>query len=405
MKTAVVAFSGGLDTSFLVPFIREKYGYEKVVTCAVDTGGFSEAERERIAARSAELGADGHVIVDASEQFYAEIIRFLIYGNVTRDGYPLCVGAERLIQARESLNVCREKGATSLVHGCTGAGNDQYRFDLVIHVLGQRGVSGSNEPIKSVAPVREFGISRAFSQDYLKTRGMGVSARADYSYNVGLWGTSIGGRETLVANGILPESAWYTPLDESVRERELVLTFEQGQPIALDCNGRTYAGPLDVIRAVSAIAAPMGIGRHYHVGTSVPGKKGRLGYESPAADVIYAAHRTLESLTLSQAQIFFKKMVADEFGRLIHEARFFDPLIDDLKACLETSQRYVTGTCTIRLQPGRVSSVAVKSPYDLLSVEGSQYGETADAYTGQDAAGSSLLHAYEQILYRRRHRG
>ena len=399
MSKVVIAFSGGLDTSMLVPYMREKYNASEIITCAVDTGGFSKEECERIEKRADELKVDEHFLIDASQAFYDEIIKYLVYGNVTRDGYPLCVGAERLIQAREALKVAKDKGATILAHGSTGAGNDQYRFDLVINVLGQAGLNGKNEAIQSVAPIREFGIKREFSQNFLKERGYGVSDKAAYSYNVGLWGVSIGGKETLVSDGLIPEDAWYTPLNPSVTERMLEITFEKGEAVKMSDGSKTYEGPLSVIKQLAIIAGEMGVGRHYHVGTSIPGKKGRLAYESPAADVLYEAHRTLEKLTLTQSQIFFKKHVADEFGKLIHEARFFDPLLDDLRACLESSQKRVSGVCKVRLLPGRIDAVAATSPYDLLGAGGSLYGEFADAYTPADAAGSSKLHAYEQVLY------
>lgn len=402
MSTAVVAFSGGLDTSFLVPFIREKYGFTHVITCSVDTGGFSAAETARIAARSKELGADEHIAIDACDAFYEEVLKYLIYGNVTRDGYPLCVGSERLVQAREALKLCRARGSQSLVHGCTGAGNDQYRFDLVIHVLGQKGPDGSNAPIKSIAPIREFNVARQTSQAYLRERGFTVPEKSAYSYNVGLWGVSIGGKETLVSDGLIPEDAWYSQADPVLTEREFTLHFVEGEPVQLDHAGDVIRGPVGVIRALAGLAGALGVGRHYQVGTSIPGKKGRFAYESPAADVIYAAHRTLESLTLSQDQIFFKKIVADEFGRLIHEARFFDPLAEDMKAFLASTQKRVTGQARVKLLPGRIASVACKSPNDLLSVEGALYGERTDAYSGQDAAGASYLHSFEQILYHRR---
>lgn len=401
MKTGVVAFSGGLDTSFLVPFVREKYGIEKIITCAVDTGGFSDEEINRIAERSKEVGADEHVFISGEKLFYDEIIKYLIFGNVTRDGYPLCVGAERLIQAREAMHVCLEKQADTLIHGSTGAGNDQYRFDLVIHVLGGQQALRNNQTVEVLAPVREHNVKREFSQNYLKERGISVSDKSAYSYNVGLWGVSIGGKETLVSDGLIPEDAWYTPLDESLGVQSLTLDFEKGELTGLTHGAHTVDNAVDIIRYLGDLGGRMGIGRHYHVGTSVPGKKGRLAYQSPAADIVYEAHRTLEKLTLTQKQIAFKKGVAEEFGRLIHEAEIFDPLFNDLKAFLESSQKRVTGSCTVHLNPGHIKAATATSPFDLLSVGDSEYGEFSDAYTGQDAAGSAKIRAYEQALYHR----
>lgn len=401
MKTGVVAFSGGLDTSFLVPFVREQYGMEKIITCAVDTGGFDAEEIARIEARAKEVGADEHVFIKGERLFYDEIIKYLIYGNVTRDGYPLCVGAERLIQAREAMHVCLDKQAEYLIHGSTGAGNDQYRFDLVIHVLGKAAGLKNNQHVKALAPVREHNVKREFSQSYLKERGISVSDKAAYSYNVGLWGVSIGGKETLTSDGLIPEEAWYTQIDPSLTAEKLTVSFEKGEISGLTHGSKTLSDPIKIIQYIGQLGGKMGIGRHYHVGTSIPGKKGRLAYQSPAADIIYEAHSALEKITLTQSQIFFKKNIANEFGRLIHEAKIFDPLLDDIKVFLESTQRRVTGSCDIHLVSGHIAAVTAKSPYDLLSVGDSEYGEFSDAYTGEDAAGSALINAYEQSLYHR----
>lgn len=399
MTTALVAFSGGLDTSMLVPYIKEKHGIENVITCVVDTGGFSDVEMAAIAARAKEVGATEHIEVRAAQEFYDEIIKYLIFGNVSRDGYPLCVGAERLIQARGAVRVAREKNIDVVVHGSTGAGNDQYRFDLVAYVLGQGDAAQNIPAIKIMAPVREEGIKREFSQNFLRERNISVSEKTAYSYNVGLWGLSIGGKETHTAEGLLPEDAWYSQVDPARTHETVEIDFEQGQPVKLRHDGREEKGPIAVISTLARLAGSMGIGRHYHVGTSIPGKKGRIAYESPAADVLYEAHIALEKLTLTQSQIFFKKQVGTEFGRLIHEAKFFDPFIDDLRAYLASSQARVTGTCTVYLKPGRVDAVTVKTPYDLLSAAGSLYGEYADFYDANDARGSAKINAYEQVIY------
>lgn len=399
-KKAIVAFSGGLDTSMLVPYIKDKYGVENVVTCTVDTGGMSDGEIKAVAARAKEVGSEDHIHVPAAQEFYDEIIKYLIFGNVSRDGYPLCVGAERLIQARGTVRVAREKGINILVHGSTGAGNDQYRFDLVGYVLGQGDASKNQQAIKVLAPVREHGIKREFSQNYLRERQIGVSEKTAYSYNVGLWGVSIGGKETHTSEGLIPEEAWYGQTDPSVTSKKIEITFEQGEPVRMSCEGADCDGPIAVIRELAKIGASLGVGRHYHTGTSIPGKKGRLAYESPAADILYEAHASLEKAVLTQPQIFFKKTAATEFGRLIHEAKFFDPLIDDLRAFLDSSQKRVSGVCTVHLKPGRIEAVGVNSPYDLLSATGSVYGEYADFYSAQDAEGSSRINAYEQVIYR-----
>ena len=402
MKTGVVAFSGGLDTSFLVPFARDQYGVERIITCAVDTGGFDAKEKARIAARSKEVGADGHVLVEASRAYYAQILRYLIFGNVTRDGYPLCVGAERLIQAHECLLVAKENGADAFFHGSTGAGNDQYRFDVAAQVLGQASGKGAgdNASIQCVAPVREHGITRERSTAFLKERGVEVQAKnTNYSYNVGLWGVSIGGKETLTSEGLIPDDVWYSQPDPAATSATIKISFEKGELVALSAKERSLTDPVEIIRELTKIGNAFGLGRHYHVGTSVPGKKGRLAYESPAADLIYAAHSTLEKHVLTQSQIAAKKPLAEEFGRLIHEAKVFEPLLQDIKAFLESSQSRVTGTSTLHLAPGRITAVTAKTPFDLLGAGGAVYGETAEAYSGVDAAGAARLHGFEQALY------
>jgi argininosuccinate synthase len=398
-KKAIVAFSGGLDTSMLVPYMRDKYGVDEVVTCNVDTGSMSAEEIAGVKARAVEVGTDEHVHVDAAQDFYNEIVKYLIFGNVSRDGYPLCVGAERLIQARETMRIAREKGADIIVHGSTGAGNDQYRFDLVAYVMGQANKEKGWDALKILAPVREDGIKREFSQNYLRERGISVSEKTAYSYNVGLWGVSIGGKETHTANGLIPEDAWYAQIDPAISDAVIDLYFENGEPVRLVHDDKIINGALDVIRTLGALGGRLGIGRHYHVGTSIPGKKGRLAYESPAADILYEAHATLEKLTLTQAQIFFKKSVATEFGRLIHEAKFFDPLLDDLRAFLKNSQKRVSGKARVYLKPSRIEAVTIDTPYDLLSAAGSVYGEYADFYSATDAVGSSKISAYEQVIY------
>ncbi len=386
MKTCVVAFSGGLDTSFLVPFVREKYGFKKVVTCTVNTGGFSDEELKNIASRSKEVGADEHVAFNETDNFYKDILKFLIFGNVTRDGYPLCVGSERLIQGRTASLFAKKIGA-ALVHGSTGAGNDQYRFDLVARVLG----------VDCLAPIREFEVSRDFSTGYLKDRGINVPQKnTSYSYNVGLWGVSIGGKETLVSDGIIPDFAWYSADRINPKEEvKLKIRFEQGEPVVCD----SVSGPVQVIKYLSETGFKQGVGRGYHVGTSIPGKKGRLAYEAPAAEIIYAAHRTLEKHVLTQTQIHLKKIISDELGRLIHEAYFFDPVVKDIQAYLKSSQERVSGEVTVTLSPYRISSVQVQSEFDLLTVGGATYGEGATTYSGSDAAGASRLHGFEQELF------
>lgn len=393
-KIGVIAFSGGLDTSFLVPFSREKYGLSKIITCTVNTGGFDKDEQLRIAKRSKECGADEHVFVNAEQEFYDSVIKFLIFGNVSRDGYPLSVGSERLVQAKNALEICKEKNASTILHGSTGAGNDQFRFDVAIHVLGQG-------QVECITPVREHNFSREFSTNYLNKLGIDVPAKnTNYSYNVGMWGVSIGGTETHSSTELIPEEAWYSQPDPTIDEGSLTITFEQGEPVELKSPWGNASSPVEVIKLATKIGNSLAIGRKYHVGTSIPGKKGRLAYEAPAAEIIYEAHRTLEKLVLTQAQVHTKSFIANEVGKFVHEARFFDPYLDDLYAFLTSSQQRVSGDCEVQLGKGYVKSVTADSPFNMLKAKGAVYGESSDAYTGAHAEGATRLYALEQMIYR-----
>ncbi|MDD3287574.1 MAG: argininosuccinate synthase [Alphaproteobacteria bacterium] len=393
MSTAIIAFSGGLDTSFLVPYCREAYGIKKVITCTVNTGGFSSKEAKAIAKRSKEVGADKHVYIEAAKPFYEQIIKYLIYGNVTRDGYPLCVSAERPIVAKEVLDVCKKEKAAYFINGSTGAGNDQYRFDVATQVLG-------GGKIISKSPIREFDITRTFSADYLRKHNISITQKkATYSYNVGLWGISIGGGETHKADGLIPEDAWHSKPDPKAKEAILDLTFEKGELVELRYKNHKITEAIAIIQRITEIGNQFGYGRNYYLSTTTPGKKGRIAFESPAADLIYEAHRRLEAIVMTQHQITGKKQIAETFGLLLHEAKTYDPYMDDLKAFLVSSQRRVTGMCRIILVPGMIKAVMVKSPYNLLEADGAIYGESSKAYTGADAAGSSLLHGFEQKIY------
>ncbi len=253
MSRGVIAFSGGLDTSFLVPFAKEKYGIDEVITCTVDTGGFGEADKAAVEMRALEVGASRHEYIDASQLLYDEVLKYLIFGNVTRDGYPLCVSSERMVQAREALHFCRRIGADTFIHGCTGAGNDQYRFDLVAQVLGQWDHGTEKASIQCLAPIREFNISREFSTKYLEDRGFHVPGSSVYSYNVGLWGTSIGGKETLTSTGLIPEEAWHSTIDDACEEPTLEIHFEKGEPLAVTSGDSKVSGPVEVIQFLNEI--------------------------------------------------------------------------------------------------------------------------------------------------------
>lgn len=391
-QSVVIAFSGGLDTSFLAAYAREELGFSRIITCTVNTGGLDESSRSEISQRAKALKVDEHIFIEAQEEFYNSIIRFLIYGNVTRDGYPLSVGSERFIQAKNVIEVAQKKGATAVIHGSTGAGNDQYRFDLVGHVLG-----GSD--LKILAPVRSLGFSREFETQYLQERSVHIPPRNSlYSYNAGLWGVSIGGGPTHRSTGLLPEEAWYSHPVADAMPTEIGISFQLGEIKQVKSEAETVSTPLACLQLLTKLGNRYGFGRDYHTGTSVPGKKGRIAYEAPAAKIAYAAHQTLEKITLSQAQIHAKRFLSDEFGRLLHEAKFFDPYFEDLKAFLLSSQRRVTGDCQLLLSHKGIEWVTADSPFNLLHAGGTVYGEGSSAWTGLQAEGACLLHSYEQKL-------
>jgi len=390
-STAVVAFSGGLDTSFVVLYLRREYGC-KVVTVTVDTGGFDAEEVEQIAARSAELGAAEHHFLDGRQAVYDEHLAWLIRGNVLRGSvYPLCVGAERVVQAREVARVAEETGANLIVHGSTGAGNDQIRFEVVIGAL--------CPSVPTWAPIRDMNVRRAQSAAYLGEHGFPVDASTkDYSINAGLWGVTIGGKETHDPWGYPPEEAWPTtvnPADAPADGVEIVLGFREGLPVSLD--GEELA-PLDLLEQLRATAAAHGVGRGIHLGDTILGIKGRIAFEASAAAVIVPAHRELEKLVLSRAQLFHKDRMGDLYGSFLHEAKHFDPLMRDIEAFIASSQQRVSGEVRIHLRQGVVSVRGTRSPFSMLAPELARYGEENALWDGRDAEGFATIYGTQQLL-------
>jgi len=387
----VVAFSGGLDTSFTVLYLRREYGCT-VTTVTVDTGGFDAEETEQIAARSAELGAVGHHHVDGRQAVYDEHLSWLIRGNILRGAvYPLCVGAERVVQAREVARVANEVGASCIVHGSTGAGNDQVRFEVAIAALAPE--------IDTWAPIRDMNVRRAQSAAYLGEHGFPVDASVkDYSINAGLWGVTIGGKETHNPWQYPPEKAWPTtvnPAEAPAEGTEVVIGFEQGLPITL--NGQALP-PLELLESARAIAAAHGVGRGMHLGDTILGIKGRIAFEASAAAVIVPAHRELEKLVLSRAQLFHKQHLADLYGAFLHEAKHFDPLMRDIEAFLLSSQSRVRGEARLLLRQGAVSVLGVRSKYSMLAPGLARYGEENALWDGRDAEGFSTIYGTQQLL-------
>ncbi|MBI4371538.1 MAG: argininosuccinate synthase [Elusimicrobia bacterium] len=387
----VLAFSGGLDTTFCALWLKKELGAD-VVTATVDTGGFSPEELAAIAARARELGALEHRALDGRGEVFRRFAVPLIQGNILRGRvYPLSVSAERVLQAELVARVAREVGADGVAHGSTGAGNDQIRFDAVFQVL----LPG----VKVHTPVRDLGWSRRQETDYLAELGIQVPPKtAAYSVNAGLWGTTVGGGETHDPWTEIPDSAFPAASVAAPPEtKDIVVGFAKGVPVSLD--GRKMDG-VALVQALHALGRSYGAGRGVHLGDTILGIKGRIGFEAPAPLMLIAAHAELEKLVLTRWQAFWKNHVADFYGQMLHEGLYFDPVMRDVEALIASSQETVTGEARLRLRPGRFDVTGVKSPHSLAA-GAATYGETTRLWTGAEAAGFAKLHALPMALARR----
>jgi argininosuccinate synthase len=388
MKKVVLAFSGGLDTSFCVPYLKNERGME-VHTVLVNTGGFSRKEELRIRERALSLGAATHTTVDAVEEYYNKGIRYLIFGNILKNAtYPLSVSSERVFQALAVLRHARTIGATHVAHGSTGAGNDQVRFDLVFEVMAPG--------MEIIAPIRELALSRQEEIDYLAKNGCALAwEKAKYSINQGLWGTSIGGAETLKSDTCLPAEA-YPSQPTATAPEKISITFRKGEPAAL--NGKPLP-PVELIRQLNATAARFAIGRDTHVGDTIIGIKGRVAFEAPAPMIIIKSHHLLEKHTLTKGQLYWKDQLAGWYGQLMHEAQYLDPLARNIEAFLEDTQKFVTGTVETELMPYHFAVLGCSSPYDLMNAKFGAYGETNKSFTGADVTGFTKVLANPLKIY------
>ena len=387
----VLAFSGGLDTSFCVPYLREEYD-RPVHTVTVDTGGLTAADRSAVEERALELGAAAHHVVDGRAELYDAHLSYLIKGNVLRGGvYPLCVGPERIVQARGVADVAREGGAATVAHGSTGAGNDQVRFDVALQVVA--------EDLEVVAPIRELGLSREASTAFLEERGVSVPAdTTDYSINRGLWGTTVGGKETLTSEQPLPPDAYpdtVPPTEAPDAPHELTITFEDGLPVALD--DEPLSG-VELVERLTEVGGEHGVGRDIHVGDTILGIKGRVGFEAPAAQILITAHRELEKVVLSKWQQVQKEQLGAFYGRLLHEGQYFDPVMRDVEAFLDHSQDVASGTVTVKLYKGHLRVQGVESPHSMFDASTATYGEENALWDGRDAEGFTTLAAVPSLL-------
>lgn len=394
-KKVVLGFSGGLDTSFCVKYLHEDLGYE-VHSITVDTGGFSPEERKEIEAHAYRLGVASHTTVDAVRSYYDQILRYLVYGNVLKNNtYPLSVSAERLSQALHIAEHAKKLGAGAVAHGSTGAGNDQVRFDMVFHIR--------IPEAEILTPIRDLRLSREQEIAYLKERGVQMNfEKASYSINKGLWGTSVGGRETLRSDGMLPEDAWPTQLSREGSE-QVRLGFRKGELYTV--NGQDFDHPVEAIRRLQSLAGPYAIGRDIHVGDTIIGIKGRVGFEAAAPMVIIKAHHALEKHVLTKWQLSWKDQLALFYGNWLHEGQILDPVMRDIEAFLTHSQRKVTGEVSVLLQPYRFQVTGISSPHDLMSSRFGQYGEMNTGWTGQDVRGFSKIFANPVSIYHQVNQG
>ena len=390
----LLAFSGGLDTSFCVPWLKETYG-RPVITVTVVTGGIVAAAAKSLAERSARLGAIEHHLVDARAAYFDQVLKFLIMGNVRRGNvYPLCVGAERVLQAQTIAQMALSLKTRMVAHGCTAAGNDQVRFEVALRTLAPE--------LEIIAPVRDRAFKRPEQLKYLEEHKLPVPPfGAAYSVNRGLWGVTIGGKETLTSQGSIPDDAWVLSKDAFTHPRSPerhTIGFTQGVPDSLD--GKRLSA-VAIIEALETLAGPFGIGRGIHLGDTVIGTKGRVAFEAPAADVLLTAHRELEKLVLTGKQARIKEMVAQPYGDLVHEGQHLDPVCRDIEALLLSSQARVSGEVTVLFRPGSAFVEGVSSPHSLMAASKGVYGESAGEWTPTDALGFSKMLALTGVFYKR----
>lgn len=388
-KKVVLAFSGGLDTSFAAKYLSEDLGYE-VHTAIANTGGFSDEELKTIEEKALRLGAASHASLDVTGDYYDKSIRYMIAGNVLRNGtYPISVSSERIFQAIAIVEYAKKIGADAVAHGSTGAGNDQVRFDLTFQILAPE--------IEIITPTRDMTLTREYEIEYLRRHGFTADfKKMEYSINKGLWGTSIGGKETLHSEQTLPEEAYPSQIEAEGEER-LTIAFDRGEIAAV--NGKPYADKVEAIRAVEAIGSRYGIGRDMHIGDTIIGIKGRVGFEAAAPMLIIKAHELLEKHTLTKWQQYWKDQLGTWYGMFMHEAMYSEPVMRDIEQFLTSSQRNVTGKVFITLRPYTFSLVGIESKHDLMNAKFAEYGEVNNAWTADDVKGFTKIFSMPLKIY------
>jgi len=388
-QKVVLAFSGGLDTSFCAKYLAEEKGYE-VYTAVANTGGFSADDLKVIEDKAYRLGATKHVALDVTQEYYEKSIKYMVYGNVLRNGtYPISVSSERIFQAIAIINYAKEIGAEYVAHGSTGAGNDQVRFDLTFQILAPN--------IKILTPTRDMVLTREYEINYLKEHHFEADfKKMEYSINKGLWGTSIGGKETLKSDQTLPEEAYPNQVEKQ-GEETITLDFEQGEISAI--NGQKNADKVVLIQQLEAIASKYGIGRDMHIGDTIIGIKGRVGFEAAAPLVIINAHKMLEKHTLTKWQQYWKDQLGNWYGMFLHEAQYLEPVMRDIEQFLQSSQQNVTGTVIVKLRPYSYSLVGIESPFDLMKTDFGEYGEVNRAWSAEDVKGFTKILSNQMKIY------
>ena len=388
-KKVVLAFSGGLDTSYCAIYLSKDLGFE-VHTITVNTGGFNAKELKEIEKRALSLGVVTHKSVDETKNYYEKVIKYLVFGNVLKNGsYPLSVSAERMSQALAAADYAKELNADAVAHGSTGAGNDQVRFDMIFHIL--------TPDMEIITPIRDKRLSREAEIEYLKAKGVSFNfEKAKYSINKGLWGTSVGGKETLNSMGMLPEEAWPTQVTRQGSE-EITLGFALGELTAV--NKRNFSHPSEAIQYLQTLAGPYGIGRDIHVGDTIIGIKGRVGFEAAAPILVIKGHHALEKHVLTKWQLSWKDQLAQFYGNWLHEGQYLDPVMRDMEAYLTSSQQHVTGEVVITLFPYRFQINGIQSPFDLMSSRFGKYGEMNLGWTGEDVRGFSKIFGNQAMIY------
>ena len=389
-EKVVLAFSGGLDTSFCAKYLAEEKGYE-VYTAVANTGGFSDVELKVIEEKAYRLGAVKHVAIDVTREYYEKSIKYMVFGNVLRNGtYPISVSSERIFQAIAIINYAKEIGAAYVAHGSTGAGNDQVRFDLTFQILAPE--------IKILTPTRDMTLTREYEISYLKEHGYTADfKKMEYSINKGLWGTSIGGKETLKSEQTLPESAYPSQVVKT-GEETISIGFEKGEIVSV--NGENSEDKIHLINMLEDIANKYGIGRDMHIGDTIIGIKGRVGFEAAAPMLIINAHKMLEKHTLTKWQQYWKDQLGNWYGMFLHEAQYLEPVMRDIEQFLESSQQNVTGTVAVKLRPYSYTLVGVESDFDLMKTDFGEYGEVNKAWTADDVKGfTKILGNQMKIFY------